>query len=84
MSVSSKGVEITCRFFLAIDTMISQGKIKSLRQITEKYGLNYGNTYTIKKHPDTYILKPEIIANLCSDFNVSVEWIILGKGKMFK
>lgn len=84
MSVSELGVQITNRFFFAIDTMIQQGRIKSLRQITEMYGLNYGNTYTIKKKPEEYILKPELIARLCTDFNISPSWILLGKGNMFK
>lgn len=84
MSVSQLGVEITNRFFLAIDIMIKQGKIRSLLQITEMYGINYGNTYSIKKKPETFILKPELIAMLCFDFNISTEWILLGKGDMFK
>ena len=84
MSVSQLGVEITNRFFLAIDIMIKQGKIRSLLQITEMYGINYGNTYSIKKKPETFILKPELIARLCTDFNISSEWILLGKGDMFK
>lgn len=83
MSVSQQGVAITNRFFLAIDTMIQQGRIKSLRQVTEMYGLNYGNTYTIRKKPETFILKPELIAKLCQDFNVSAEWILLGIEPMF-
>lgn len=83
MSVSEQGVQITNRFFFAIDTMIQQGRIKSLRQITEMYGINYGNTYTIKKKPEGYILKPELIARLCLDFNISPAWILLGKGNMF-
>lgn len=84
MSVSQLGVEITNRFFLAIDIMIKQGKIRSLLQITEMYGINYGNTYSIKKKPETFILKPELIARLCIDFNISAEWILLGKGDIFK
>ena len=83
MSVSEQGVQITNRFFFAIDTMIKQGRIKSLRQITEMYGINYGNTYTIKKKPEGYILKPELIARLCLDFDISPSWILLGKGNMF-
>lgn len=80
MSVSQKGVDITNRFFLAIDFLKNEGKVKSLRQITEKYGLNYGNTYTLRKRPETFILKPELIASLCEDFDISAEWILFGVG----
>ena len=83
MSVSTKGVEITNRFFLAIETLKMQGRIKSLRAITERYGLNYGNFHTMKTRPETYILKPELIAALSEDFDISTEWILLGKGHIF-
>lgn len=84
MSVSAKGIEITNRFFQAIDILKAQKKIRSLREITEKYGLNYGNFYTMRKHPETYILKPELIASLAKDYNVSSEWILLEIGEIFK
>lgn len=84
MSVSQQGIEITNRFFQAIAILKSQGKIRGLRQITTMYGLNYGNTHTIKTCPQTYILKPELIAKLCKDFGICSEWILLGDGNMFK
>lgn len=83
MSVSKQGAEITSRFFYAIELLKAQKRIKSLRQITTMYDLNYGNTYTMMKKPETYILKPELIARLSSDFGISVEWIIHGKGNIF-
>lgn len=84
MSVSAKGIEITNRFFQAIDILKAQRKIRSIREITELYGLNYGNFHTMKTHPETYILKPELIASLAEDFDVSSEWILLGTGQIFK
>lgn len=84
MSVSQQGVEITNRFFLAVDTLIAQGKLRSLRQFAIMYGLNYGNTYTMRKRPAFVSLKPELVANLCDDFGVSAEYILFGIGTMFK
>lgn len=84
MSVSSVGIDITNRFFSAIDILKSEKKIRGLIQISEMYGLNYGNLHSIKTSPQTYILKPEIIANFCLDFGISTEWILLGTGDMFK
>lgn len=83
MSVSNQGVEITNRFFQAIDILKVQKRIKSVRQITEMYNLNYGNFYSIRKNPETFILKPELIARLSLDFGISIEWIMLGKGSIF-
>lgn len=83
MSISKLGAEITNRFFLAIDILKAQGKIRSLRQVTMMYGLNYGNTHVIKTNPDVYKLKPEIIASLCRDFGISTDWMLLGIEPMF-
>ena len=84
MSVSEQGQEITARFFLAIDTLKNMGKVRSLRQITTMYNVNYGNMHSIKTNSHIFILKPELIANLCRDFSISAEWILLGTGEMFK
>ena len=83
MSVSKQEIEITNRFFRAIDILKVQGEIKSLRQITIMYGLNYGNTYTTMKNPELSRLRLDVIANLCVDFDVSTEWMLLGIGPMF-
>lgn len=83
MSISSKEIEITNRFFQAIDILKAQGKIKSLRQITIMYGLNYGNTYTTMKNPELSRLRLDVIANLCVDFDVSTEWMLFGIEPMF-
>lgn len=83
MSISTQDIEITNRFFHAIEILKSQGKVKSLRQITIMYGMNYGNTYTIKKHPELARINASSIANLCMDFGISTEWMLLGYGQMF-
>ena len=83
MSVSQQGIEITNRFFQAIDILKQQKKIRSLRQITELYGLNYGNTHSLKTHPETLVLKPELIARLCLDYGISTEWIMFGIEPLF-
>ena len=83
MSVSQQGIEITNRFFQAIDILKKQKQIRSLRQITESYGLNYGNTHSLKTHPETFVLKPELIALLCLDFGISTEWMMFGIEPIF-
>jgi len=84
MVVSKLGTEITVRFFLAVDTLIAQGKLRSLRQFTIMYGLNYGNTYTLRNTPSFVSLKAELVANLCNDFGVSADYVLLGIEPMFK
>lgn len=82
--ISHEGVEITKRFFEAIDMLKAQKKIRGLQTFTRAYNLNRWNVNTVKWHPETSVLKPEWILFLARDYDVSTEWIILGKGDMFK
>ena len=83
MSVTKQEIEITNRFFHAVEILKKQGKIKSLRQITLMYGLNYGNTYATKKNPELSRLRIDVISNLCLDFDISTEWMLFGIEPMF-
>ena len=84
MSISQQEADITTRFFEAIEMLKAQKKIKSLRQITIMYNLNYGNIHTVMKKPESFRLRTDVIANLCRDFGISCEWMLLGTGPMFK
>ena len=38
---------------------------------------------TVKSNPDRSVLKPKWIVYLVRDYNVSAQWLLLGKGGMF-
>lgn len=84
MIISPEGVEITKRFFEAVDTLRDKKKIRGLKTITDEYGANQGNTQLIKSDPATHVLKPELLAYLVRQYNVSAEWLLCGTGEMFK
>lgn len=84
MIISKEGVEITKRFFQAIDMLKAQKQIRGLQTFTKQYGLNRWNLNMVKWEPEQRVLKPELIAYLCKDYGVSPEWILFGKGGMFK
>lgn len=84
MIISPEGVEITNRFFEAIDMLRLQKKIRGLKTITDEVGANQGNTQFIKTDPSSHVLKPELLAYLVRQYNVSAEWLLCGTGKMFK
>lgn len=83
MNISKDGVEITKRFFKAVDALRSQGAIRGLQTFTRRYNLNYWNMTTLKNAPDAHVLKPECLCYLARDYGVSAGWLLTGKGCMF-
>jgi len=83
MKISTEGIEITNRFFEAIEELVRRGSIRGLQTFTSRYNLNYWNITTIKKAPDSHVLKPECLCYLVRDYGVSAEWLLTGKGHIF-
>ena len=77
---SSEAIAITKRFFLAIDYLIVQRKMRGLRSFATKYNLNYWNLCTLRKEPERRVLKAEYIAYIVRDFGVSSDYILFGTG----
>ena len=84
IKISPEGVAITKRFFLAIDTLQMQRKIRGMKTVTDRYGINYWNFCTLRNEPEKRFLKPEWLSFLVRDYNVSAEWLLCGVGQMFR
>lgn len=84
IKISPEGVAITKRFFLALDTLQMQRKIRGLKTITDKYGLNYWNMSTLRNEPEKRFLKPECLSFLVRDYGISADWLLCGVGQMFQ
>lgn len=74
-------IEITRRFFDALEMIKSYKIIRGLLSFTKKYNENYWNFYTIKKEGTR--IKQEWLTYLVRDFNVSPLWLLTGKGPVF-
>lgn len=84
MNVSQEGIAVTNRFFEAIDMLKAQKKIRGLQTFTRKYNINRWNMNTVKWNPEKSVLKPEWIVYLVRDFGVSADWVLMGKGDVFR
>lgn len=86
-------ITIQHRFFQALDMAIDMGKTKGLQTFCNEHGLNrvkYSNIRTELRNPEKAkptnykIIDPDAMAYLCKDFGVNPQWLLFGKGKMFK
>lgn len=84
LNISEEAIAITKRFFLAIDVLITQRKIRGLNSFAQKYNINYWNLCTLKKEPERRVLKVEYISYLVRDFKISPKYLLLGVGTMFE
>ncbi len=80
LNVSDEAILITKRFFMAIDILVAQRKLRSLNSFAVKYNINYWNLWTIKKEPEKRILKTEYLSYLVRDFSVSPYFLLTGVG----
>lgn len=83
LNIPTTAQEISGRFFQALETLKEQRKIRGLHTFTELHGLNYGNMNTLKHNLKNRTFRVEFLAYLAKDFDVSCEWLLLGRGPMF-
>lgn len=72
------------RFFEIIHDLIRMKKLRGKKTFTEKYGINRPNFNTIEKDPARYKFHPAWLSYLVTDFDVSADWLLTGKGQKFR
>ncbi|MCL2598093.1 MAG: helix-turn-helix domain containing protein [Paludibacter sp.] len=81
---NEEGQKIVGRFFEALYDLKARKVIRGKQTFTRKYGINNRNFWLLEQDKSRDILQLEWIAHLVNDFGVSAEWILTGKGYMFK
>ncbi len=82
MNEPTECLEITKRFFEALDMIKAQKRIRGMQTFTREYGENYWNFHTCRK--EGLRIKQEWLTYLVRDFDVSAEWLLTGRGGMFR
>ena len=84
LTINKDGIAITERFFQAIELLKMQRKIRGLQTYTREYNINRWNLVSTRNKPDRSVLKLEYLVPLVRDFGVSAEWLLTGRGAIFK
>jgi len=90
-SINPQAIEIQKRFFQALEMAIQDKAINGIKGFCEDHDLNrvkYQRIKTAIQNPDAEplykIIDIDALLYICKDYNVSPEWLLLGKGKMKK
>jgi hypothetical protein len=86
---------INRRFFSTVENLIMNGRVHSLEALCKEFDLHspryremrltYGVTPNPNSKPSRYVnIETDALYLLCEKYSVSAEWLILGRGKMFK
>jgi hypothetical protein len=84
MEVSEEGIRINRRFFEALDEIKERGIIRGMQTFTNEYNINRWNLITVRKEPEKRVLKPEWMHYIVKGYGVSADWLLTGRGNMFK
>lgn len=72
------------RFYEAIGVLVQTRQIRGKKTFTDLYDINRRNFLFVEKNPTSDMFQLSWINHLCRDFNVSADWIMTGRGEMFK
>lgn len=77
--------QITWRFLEAMDSIIgntTMGKVTA-GEFGEKVGITGANLSRLRYSDGEHSVTLEAIGRICKEYNISSEWLIMGKGSMF-
>jgi hypothetical protein len=89
-SINPQAIEIQKRFFEALEMAIQDKAITGLQGFCKDHQLNrvkYQRIRVALQNPNANqmykIIDLDALSYICNDFNISAEWLLLGKEPMF-
>lgn len=74
--------EIVARFYEAIQYLINNGELRSMREFTEKYDILYSNFHKAMTDHARQVFQISWLTPLITDYSISANWLMTGSGSM--
>lgn len=78
------GQQIVTRFYIAIHELINKKVIRGVQTFTKKYDIDRRAFKRIEANPQMKSFDCGWLNFIVKDFDVNPEWLLTGKGQMFK
>ncbi|KAA6441481.1 hypothetical protein FEM33_01730 [Dyadobacter flavalbus] len=79
---TSESIEVTKRFFQAVDHLIKEKEFDGVRDFCRKFEMNTGYYYNMRNTPETHSVKVDQLVRIVKTYNVSATWLLIGTGSM--
>lgn len=76
--------DIVARFFMALDALYAAEEIRFFADFERRVGITHAQLYKQRKDFSRKILQPQWLAVLVEQYGVSADWLLLGRGRMFR
>ena len=76
--------DIVARFYMALDALYAMGEIRFFAYFEREVGISHAQLHKQRKDFSRKILQPLWLAALVEHHGVSADWLLLGRGRMFR
>lgn len=83
-TITEETKQIMIRFYSALDALIAKKGIRGINTYCRLYNIDRRNLLAQKKDLNRAIIQISWLQGAVKDFGVSADWLLTGRGDMFK